>query len=366
MTETRMTIVAGLVLAMTALPGQGLDRPGQSSTAPSDDARRGGPLMRALDADGDGELSAAEIAAAPAALKKLDRNGDGKLSGEELHRPERDLPVRGVVATGAKVVEAGSGFRFTEGPAADAAGNVLFTDIPANRIHKWSTDGKLSVFRTDTRGANGLAFDARGNLLACEGDAHRVVSIDANGRVTVLADRYGGKPLNCPNDLWVDPKGGVYFSDPLYGRAKTTQDGEHVYYVTPDRKKVLRVIDDMVRPNGLVGTPDGKVLYVADHGAGKTYRYTIRADGTLSDKKPFASRGSDGMTLDSEGNVYLTDDGVVVYDAAGRQIEKIDLPRRPTNVCFGGADGRTVFITARQSIYTVRMRVPGASRGKAR
>ena len=177
--------------------------------------------------------------------------------------------AQGIVAPGAKVVQLAKGFQFTEGPAVDREGNVFFSDVRASRTYKWSPDGKVSLFRKDTGGANGLAFDAGGNLLACEGAGGRIVSIDAKGSVAVVAGAYGGKPFNRPNDLWIDPKGGVYFSDPLYGRGSRRQDGEHVYYVTPDRKKVIRVIDDMVRPNGLAGTPDGKTLYVADAGAGR-------------------------------------------------------------------------------------------------
>ena len=146
-----------------------------------------------------------------------------------------------VVATGAKVEKLAGGFKFTEGPAADAKGNIFFTDIPNNRIHKWSLDGKLSTFRENSGGANGLYFDKKGNLLACEGGGRRLVSIDPKGNVTVLADKYQNKKFNSLNDLWIDPKGGIYFTDPRYGsRDNLDQDGEHVYYLSPDRKKIIR------------------------------------------------------------------------------------------------------------------------------
>jgi len=277
----------------------------------------------------------------------------------------REAPVGGsdVVADGAKVVEIATNFKFTEGPAADAKGNVYFTDIPNLRIHRWSVEGKMTTFMEKSGGANGLYFDRDGSLLACQGLARKIVSIDARGKVTVLAGTYGGKAFNKPNDLWLDPKGGIYFSDPMYGRAQKTQDGEHVYYLKPDRKTVIRVIDDMVRPNGMIGTPDGRVLYVTDHGGKKTFRYTIKADGTLTNKKLFAPVGSDGMTMDSEGNVYLTESAVLVYSPAGKRIARIAVPQRPSNVCFGGKDGRTLFITARRGFYSIRMRVGGARRG---
>jgi gluconolactonase len=243
-------------------------------------------------------------------------------------------------------------FKFTEGPAADKHGNVFFTDIPNNRIHTWSVDGTLTTFMEDTGGANGLYFDAAGNLIACAGGLRKLISIDPQKHVTVLAETYNDKSFNSPNDLWIDARGGIYFTDPRYGsRDNLPQDGEHVYYLSPDRKQVTRVINDMVRPNGVLGTPDGKRLYVADHGDGKTFVYTIQPDGTLADKKLFAEQGSDGMTLDANGNLYLTSEAVDVYDPSGKKIRTIDVPEKPSNVCFGGKEGTTLFITARTSLY---------------
>lgn len=271
-----------------------------------------------------------------------------------------------VVADGAKVEKLAGGFSFTEGPAADAQGNIYFSDIPNNRIHKWSLDGKLSTFRENSGGANGLYFDEEGHLLACEGGGRRLVSIDRNGKASVLADKYQGKKFNSLNDLWIDPKGGIYFTDPRYGgRNGMEQDGEHVYYLAPDRKKLVRVIDDMVRPNGVIGTPDGKTLYVTDHGGRKTFAYTIEQDDTLSGKKLIAPEGSDGMTIDNEGNIYLTGRVVAVYNKKGEKIEDIKIPEGPANVTFGGSDRHTLFITARTSLYSVKMRVKGDERMQA-
>jgi len=269
-----------------------------------------------------------------------------------------------VVAPGAKLQKLAGGFKFTEGPAADAKGNVFFTDQPNNRIYKWSVDGKLSVFHENPGRANGLYFDKNGNLLACADLNNELWLIDMKGNVTVLVKDYRGKKLNGPNDLWIDPKGGVYFTDPFYKRpywerGPMEQDGQHVYYLAPDRKKLIRVADDLVTPNGIIGTPDGKLLYVADIKAKKTYVYTINDDGTLSNKKLFAEEGSDGMTIDNEGNVYLTTKDVSVYNRQGRNIERIEVAERPANVCFGGKDKNTLFITARTSLYSLRMRVKG-------
>jgi len=186
------------------------------------------------------------------------------------------------------------------------------------------------------------------------------VSITADGKIIVLADNYKNKRLNSPNDLWITPGGGIYFTDPRYGsKDDMQQGGEHVYYLSADRKRLVRVIDDMVRPNGLIGTADGKLLYVSDRGAKKTYVYKINPDGTLSDKKFFAPEGSDGMTIDNRDNIYLTTKVVSVYDSAGNRIESIKIAETPANVCFGGRDKQTLFITAQTSLYSLRMQVKG-------
>ncbi|NWG13662.1 MAG: SMP-30/gluconolactonase/LRE family protein [Acidobacteria bacterium] len=275
-------------------------------------------------------------------------------------------PQQGVIAEGAKVRKLADGFLFTEGPAVDAAGNVFFTDQPNDRIMKWSTDGRLSTFMQPSGRANGLYFDRNGNLLACADERNQLWSIDPSGKVTVLVKDYQGKLLNGPNDLWIAPDEGVYFTDPLYwrpywDRGPMEQDGQHVYYLSPDRKRLVRVADDLRQPNGIIGTPDGRTLYVADIGARKTYAYQIESDGTLSNKRLFCELGSDGMTLDAEGNVYLTGKGVTVFDRTGRQIDHVDVDQPWTaNVCFGGKDRSTLFITAGTGFYAVQTRVRGA------
>jgi len=201
------------------------------------------------------------------------------------------VPVKaGVVAADAKVKKLAGGFSFTEGPAADAKGNIYFTDIPNNRIHKWSVDGKPSTFRENSGGANGLFFDRDGNLLVCEGGNRRLTRIDMKGNVTVLADNYKGKKLNSTNDLWRDPKGGIYFTDPYYGGNRDDMElpGEYVFYLPPaspdasrggpDSNELVLVIGDLVRPNGVIGTKDGKLLYVADHGDNKRRRHIDRQE----------------------------------------------------------------------------------------
>ena len=171
--------------------------------------------------------------------------------------------------------------------------------------------------------------------------------------------------LNGPNDLWVRRDGGLFFTDPFYKRpywkrGAKEQEGECVYFLAPDHKTLVRVIDDLKQPNGIIGTPDGKTLYVADIGAGKTFRYTLKPDGSAIEKKLFCELGSDGMTIDSQGNLYLTGKGVSVFDRTGKKIEQIDVPEPWTaNVCFGGKDRRTLFITASKGFYSIRTRVKG-------
>jgi gluconolactonase len=275
-------------------------------------------------------------------------------------------PSPSVTAPGAKLEELADGFAFTEGPAADANGNVYFTDQPNNRIHIWSTDGKLSTFLSPCGRSNGTYFDHKGNLLTCADEKNELWSISPAGKVTVLVKEYDGRLLNGPNDLWIRPDDGVYFTDPFYKRSywkrgAMEQGTQGVYYLSPDRKRLIRVADDLREPNGIIGTPDGKTLYVADLGAGKTYQYAITRDGSLADKKLFCTMGSDGMTIDEEGNVYLTGHGVTVFDKTGKKIHHIDVPGSWTgNVTFGGKDRKTLFITAGVGLYAMNMRVVGA------
>lgn len=283
------------------------------------------------------------------------------LTGSPGFAAEGDL-----IAPGAKLEKLADGFQFTEGPASDAQGNVLFTDQPNDRILKWGIDGKLSTFMEPCGRSNGLSFDDKGDLWACADEKNQLWRIDSSGKVTVVVKDYEGKLLNGPNDVWIRPDGGLYFSDPFYkrpywNRGPSQQEAEAVYFVSPDRSRVVRVIGDLEQPNGLIGTPDGKILYVTDIRAKKTYAYDVRPDGSLDGKRLFCELGSDGMTIDDRGNVYLTGKGVFVFDPSGKQIEHIDVPERWTaNVCFGGKDGRTLFITASKGLYGLRMQVTKA------
>lgn len=272
----------------------------------------------------------------------------------------RSASAEGPIADGAELELVSTGHIFTEGPARDSHGDLFFTDVVKAEIWKMKMGGTASKWMDKDGGCNGLYFTSDDRLIACQMSKRKLVEIDAERNVTVLAESYDGKKLNSPNDLWIDAKGGIYFTDPAYRtRNVMEQDGEYVYYLAPDRESLVRVEDTLVRPNGLVGSADGKALYVADAGADKTYRYNIAEDGSLSGKTLFTEMGSDGMTLDEQGNVYLTHEDVHVFNPAGEKILTIDMEVHPTNVRFAGPDRRTLFITARPRVYALQMSVAG-------
>ena len=256
-------------------------------------------------------------------------------------------------------------FSFTEGAAVDRKGNVFFTDQPNNKIWEYDVKGRLSLFLDSAGRSNGMYFDHRGRLVTCADEEEQLWAIGPNKKISVLLRDFGGQRLNGPNDLWIDARGGIYFTDPYYQRPYWTRtkpdlEGQKVYYLARGASQAVIVADDVVKPNGIVGTPDGRSLYVADIGAGKTYKYSIGPDGALSGRVLFVTQGSDGMTLDERGNVYLTGNGVTVYDPLGKKIAYIPVPEKWTaNLCFGGKDKKTLFLTASESIYVLRMRVRG-------
>jgi gluconolactonase len=277
-------------------------------------------------------------------------------------------PLKSLIEPGAKLEKLADGFQFTEGPTADAKGNVYFTDQPSNKIHIWSTEGVLSTFLDPAGRANGLAFDSKGNLWCCAEEKYEMWIISPDKKVTILPSLFEGKMLNGPNDVWVRKNGGAYFSDPFFKRtwglaSSKSQDILGVYYITPDHKSIIRVISDLKQPNGLIGSPDGKTLYVADMGGRKTYTYKINKDGSLTDKKLFCEMGSDGVTLDEKGNFYTTGNGgVTIFDKTGKKIGNIPVPESWTaNVCFGGKDMKSLFITASKGLYRIKMTVKGAN-----
>ena len=259
------------------------------------------------------------------------------------------------------------GFAFTEGPASDKEGNVFFTDQPNNRIWKYATDGTLSIFMEPAGRANGMFFDAQGNLLACADENNELWRISPDKKITVLLAAQNGVYYNGPNDVWSHPVAGIFFTDPLYERpywqkGRTRINGQHLYYLSREGTAII-ADNALVKPNGIVGSPDGKLLFVADIGDNKTYRYSIGSNGRLENRTLFAPQGSDGMTIDNQGNIYLTGNGVTVYNAAGKKIAHIPVPAKWTaNVCFGGKEQDILFITASEGFYQLAMNVKGVGR----
>jgi gluconolactonase len=257
-------------------------------------------------------------------------------------------------------------FSFTEGPAADKEGNIYFTDQPNNKIWKYDIDGKLSLFMDGTGRSNGLYFDADGNIISCADEHNELWSISPEKKIKVLAKNFEGGVFNGPNDVWVNHvNGNIYFTDPYYKRDYWKKDHPHmdeqrVYCLIKDKKDAIIVDNTLKKPNGIIGTPDGKLLYITDIGGNAVYKFNIDKNGTLSDKKFFANHTSDGMTMDERGNVYLTGKGVTVYDSEGQKIKHFDIPEDWTgNICFGGRDKNILFIAASKSIYIVHMNVKG-------
>ena len=272
-------------------------------------------------------------------------------------------PPFGPVEPGAKLRKLEGNYLFTEGPARARNGDVYFTDQPNDRILRWDGE-KIEEWLKPAGRANGLAFDRHGNLIACADGANELWSIAPDKRITVLLKDFGGRLLNGPNDVWIRKDGFLYFTDPLYARdywsrEKTSQqDGQYVYLL--DGNALRPVAKDLRQPNGIVGTADGRTLFVSDIGAGRTFRYRISKDGSLTEKTLFCDLGSDGMTLDERGDLYLTGNGVTIFDREGKKIEHLDVPEAWTgNVTFGGRDRKTLFITASKGVYTLRMRVRG-------
>jgi len=272
-----------------------------------------------------------------------------------------------VIANGAQLKQVASGYSFTEGPAVDPDGNVYFTDQPNDRIYKWSAeDGSVTLFIEGGKRSNGLYFDNDGVLWSCADFRNQLIKIYPDQEMEVVLDNFLGKKFNGPNDLWVHADGRIYFTDPFYKRDWWDHDEkeiekENVYCFFPDNKEIFVVDDDLVRPNGIVGTPDGKTLYVSDINDKKIYCYKINKDGSLSKRKFFAPGSSDGLTIDNQNNVYITNtEGVTVFSSKGVQIEQIPTGEKWTaNVVFGGKDQNILFITAMGSVYTLEMKVNG-------
>ena len=279
-----------------------------------------------------------------------------------------------LVQPGAKVKKLAGGMKFTEGPVwLPGESKVVFSDIPNSQLMQWSKKDGLSVFRKSEQ-ANGNILDLQGRIISCQHAARNIIRIDKNGKAKVLTEKFEGKRFNSPNDVAVWKDGTLWFTDPPWGlRAPHEIPGHWVYKLDPETSKVEVLIKNLAMPNGIVFSPDGSRLYVADTGGHKrhpdpkfhNYPYTVTCyavskQGKLGKKLFTIDEGSDGMAVDVKGNLYLTHGQVQVYNADGKKLETIEVPEKPANVCFGGKDYKTLFITARTSLYQVRLAHAGA------
>jgi gluconolactonase len=269
-----------------------------------------------------------------------------------------------VVPEGAKLEKLGSGMGFLEGPAWDQRGFLVFSDIPNDEIKKWSADGGVSTFRKPSQNANGNTFDAKGILYTAEHSGRRISVTDQSGNVSTLVDKYDGKKFSSPNDVVVRSDGTVWFTDPDYGLGKNTkeQEGNYVYRFDPKAKQVEAVIKDFDKPNGLCFSPNEERLFVADSGKPHHIRmFNVTKPGPATGGAVFCvidKGGPDGIRCDNAGRIWSSaGDGVHVFDQAGKLIGKILVPETPANLCFGGKEGKTLFITARKSLYSIQTSV---------
>ena len=266
-----------------------------------------------------------------------------------------------------------TGFGFTEGPVW-CRDYLLFSDIPRNRIVRWhmrSEGPEVTTFRSPSGNSNGLTLDRSGRLIVCEHSTRRVTRTEVDGSVSVLAERYEGRRLNSPNDVVVRSDGSIYFTDPPYGLENLDTWKElsfnGVYRFAPDGKLVL-LIDDFDRPNGLAFSPDESVLYIDDTSRSHIRAFDVSPDGNLGngqvliDMQSSDTGAPDGMKVDEKGNIYCTGPGGLwVIDSNGQCLGRIMLPALPANLAWGNTDRRTLYITARSSIYRLRLAVPGAA-----
>lgn len=280
-----------------------------------------------------------------------------------------DKKFHEIVTEGSELVEIASGMEFTEGPVwIEREGSLIFSDIPADEMKIWSPRG-LATFRKPSGHANGNTLDRRGRLLTCEHGSRRLSRTEADGQVIALAESFNGRRLNSPNDVVVKSDGGIWFTDPPYGirPEQVEQSHNYVFRLDADTGELAPVADDFDRPNGLCFSPDEKRLYVADSSKRKHIRiFEVAEDNTLRGGQILATIEPgvpDGMRVDMAGRLYSTaEDGIWVISADGILLGKILVPQTPANCTFGGPGRKTLYITARHSVYAIELATVGAQR----
>jgi gluconolactonase len=300
--------------------------------------------------------------------RKLAKNLTGSESSQCLRAKTSNF--KSLFQGKARIIRVATGFRFTEGPIWVSKKKwLLFSDIPRNTIFKLSANGQVTVFRNPSGNSNGLTLDGEGRLLACEHGNRRVTRMEHDGSVKVLADTFERKKLNSPNDVVVKSDGSIYFTDPPYGIKPAQQEQliQGVYRLDPERALLVLIAKDFDRPNGLAFSPDEKTLYIDDSSARRHIRvFDVQPDGRVTNGRLFhdmdiQEKGSpDGMKVDQLGHLYCTGPGGVwVFDPKGQHLGTIVIPEKPANCAWGDDDFRTLYITARTSVYSIRVNIPG-------
>ena len=285
-----------------------------------------------------------------------------------------------LIAPGETVRKLAGDMKFTEGCVwIPSTKTLVFYDIPNSRLMQWRDADGLSVFRQSEQ-SNGNILDLEGRLISCQHAARNLVRTETDGSITVLVSRFDGKRLNSPNDVAVRSDGTLWFTDPPWGLSGPGElPGHWVFKLDPATGRLEPVLKDLAMPNGINFSPDESRIYIADTGGhrkhpdpafhklpGGVHCFEVSKDGQLGKKLFMIEEGSDGMAVDVEGNLYTTHGGVNIYNADGKLLEKIEIPEGPANVTFGGDDFKTLFITARTSLYSVRMKNAGAKQVGAR
>ncbi len=281
-----------------------------------------------------------------------------------------------VVSDGAEVKKLAEGMKFTEGPVwLPKERKLIFSDIPNNKLMQWSEAEGLTVFREDSQQTNGNILDLEGRLISCQHAGRNLIQTEPDGKITVLAEKFDGGRFNSPNDVAIDSGGRFWFTDPPWGlKGEHEIPGHWVFRLDPKTGKIDAVVKDLAMPNGIVFSPDERRIYIADTGGHKRHPdaafhatpdrvhcYALSEKGDLGEKLFHMDGGSDGMAVDVKGNLYTTHAGAVnVYDADGELLEKIAIPEGPANCTFGGEDFKTLFVTARTSLYSIRLKNAGA------
>ena len=305
-------------------------------------------------------------------IKSQNSQSQNSQSQNTKQQKSQNTKLQDILDSNSQVEKVAEGFKFTEGPLWHPDGFLLFSDIPNNTIYQWQPGEKPRVFRSPSGNANGNTFDTEGRLITGEHSNRRVSRMEKNGEVVTIASKYQGKRLNSPNDLAVKSDGSIYFTDPPYGiKSEDEELGFYgVYRLTSDGKLTL-LVKDFVRPNGIAFSPDESKLYVNDSEEGHIRVFDVKPDGTLNNGRIFAQQKDktkegvpDGMKVDTKGNVYSTGPGGVwVFSPTGELLGVIEVPEAPANLAWGGQDYKTLYITAKKSVYSVRLKVPGVRPG---